>query len=86
MRTLIKDASLDSDTVSVFAAHFNHKHSHRILLGARSFFGYIPVQNAQPNRVHYSVAALQYMNLVDKLVTQVSVHTTHSFHAYTLRT
>ncbi|TIA94410.1 hypothetical protein E3P81_00016 [Wallemia ichthyophaga] len=37
---------------------------------ARSFFGYIPVQNAKPNRVHYSVAALQYMNLVDKLVTQ----------------
>ncbi|TIB98331.1 DHS-like NAD/FAD-binding domain-containing protein [Wallemia mellicola] len=37
---------------------------------ARSFFGYIPVQHALPNRVHYNVAALQYMNLVDKLVTQ----------------
>lgn len=46
---------------------------HLQYIGARSFFGYIPVQHAQPNRVHYNVAALQYMNLVDKLVTQVSM-------------
>lgn len=32
--------------------------------------GYKPVQEARPNTTHYAIAALQYTNIIPKLITQ----------------
>lgn len=39
---------------------------------ARSYLGYPPVRQAEPNPTHYAIAALQKMGLVNNLITQVS--------------
>ena len=36
----------------------------------RSYLGYPPVRDAQPNTTHFALAALQYSSVVNKLVTQ----------------
>ncbi|KAJ3536958.1 hypothetical protein NM688_g6766 [Phlebia brevispora] len=36
----------------------------------RSYLGYAPVRNAQPNTTHYALAALQYTKVIEKLITQ----------------
>ncbi|GJE98072.1 NAD-dependent protein deacylase [Phanerochaete sordida] len=36
----------------------------------RSYLGYKPVRNALPNPTHYALAALQYTNVVPRLITQ----------------
>lgn len=37
---------------------------------SRSYLGYPPVRNAQPNPTHYALAALQWTNIVPRLITQ----------------
>lgn len=36
----------------------------------RSYLGYLPVREALPNPTHYALAALQYKNVVPRLITQ----------------
>ncbi|TFL05219.1 DHS-like NAD/FAD-binding domain-containing protein [Pterulicium gracile] len=36
----------------------------------RSYLGYPPIRDAQPNRTHYAIAALQYSGNVSQLITQ----------------
>ncbi|EKM50661.1 uncharacterized protein PHACADRAFT_213556 [Phanerochaete carnosa HHB-10118-sp] len=36
----------------------------------RSYLGYKPVRDALPNTTHYALAALQYTNIIPKLITQ----------------
>ncbi|KDQ19692.1 hypothetical protein BOTBODRAFT_28251 [Botryobasidium botryosum FD-172 SS1] len=45
-------------------------HKFRQRYWARSYFGYPPVRDAQPNPTHYAIAALQHANLVSRLITQ----------------
>lgn len=39
---------------------------------ARSYLGYPPVRQAEPNPTHFAIAALQKLGLVTNLITQVS--------------
>ncbi|KLO08573.1 DHS-like NAD/FAD-binding domain-containing protein [Schizopora paradoxa] len=36
----------------------------------RSYLGYPPVRDAQPNTTHFALAALQYLGIVSRLITQ----------------
>ncbi|EIN09499.1 DHS-like NAD/FAD-binding domain-containing protein [Punctularia strigosozonata HHB-11173 SS5] len=36
----------------------------------RSYLGYPPVRDAQPNKTHYAIAALQHASIVPRLITQ----------------
>jgi len=45
-------------------------HKFRQRYWARSYFGYPPVRDAQPNPTHYAIAALQHASLVSQLITQ----------------
>ena len=40
------------------------------LVRLRSYLGYPPVRDAQPNTTHFALAALQYSSVVSKLITQ----------------
>ncbi|KAM0755930.1 DHS-like NAD/FAD-binding domain-containing protein [Meredithblackwellia eburnea MCA 4105] len=54
----------------IFYHEFVESESHRKRYWARSFLGYVPVRNAEPNPTHYAIAALQKMRVVDGLITQ----------------
>ncbi|QRV88318.1 NAD-dependent histone deacetylase SIR2 [Ceratobasidium sp. AG-Ba] len=43
---------------------------HRQRYWSRSYLGYPPVRDAQPNPTHYAIAALQMTNHVPRLITQ----------------
>lgn len=45
-------------------------HRFRQRYWSRSYLGYPPVRDAQPNPTHYALAALQWSNFVPKLITQ----------------
>ncbi|KAH9930335.1 DHS-like NAD/FAD-binding domain-containing protein [Fomitopsis serialis] len=41
-----------------------------LLWSLRSYLGYPPVRDAQPNTTHFALAALQYTSVVNKVITQ----------------
>ncbi|CAE6517544.1 unnamed protein product [Rhizoctonia solani] len=45
-------------------------HSFRQRYWSRSYLGYPPVRDAQPNPTHFALAALQWSNFVPRLITQ----------------
>lgn len=40
------------------------------LFRLRSYLGYPPVRDAQPNTTHFALAALQHLGVVSRLITQ----------------
>ncbi|KAG8884156.1 hypothetical protein FRB99_004536, partial [Tulasnella sp. 403] len=45
-------------------------HAFRQRYWSRSYLGYPPVRDAQPNPTHYAIAALQYLGHAPRLITQ----------------
>src|SRR5258708_13617631 len=53
--------------------HLRNLFIHPCKTRLRSYLGYPPVRDTQPNTTHFALAALQYTSHVSRLITQVSV-------------
>lgn len=52
----------------IFYHEFIAAESFRRRYWARSYLGYVPVREADPNPTHYSIAALSTLGVIDKLM------------------
>ena len=50
--------------------YFRPNAAHICALRLRSYLGYPPVRDAQPNPTHYALAALQYSSVTPYIITQ----------------